>query len=394
MASRLQLRKGTTAQHATFTGALAEVTVDTTKKVVVVHDNATVGGIPMATESSVTTGLANKVDKNANITAGTATKVTYDAKGLVTAGTTLTATDIPVLDTSKLTTGTLGVARGGTGVATITGLVKGNGTSAMTAAVAGTDYVAPSGSITGNADTATKLATVRSLAISGDIIWTVNFDGSANVTAVGTLATITDSGIGTFKKVTTNTKGLVTGTQAVTQSDITSLLGAGSISNTMLANGAVSNLSGTNTGDETTAGIKTKLGITTLSGSNTGDQTITLTGDVTGSGTGSFAATLSNTGVIAGTYKSVTVDAKGRITGGTNPTTISGYGITDAYTKTESDTALGNKQNTLVSGTNIKTINGNSILGYGDLVISGSGGSSNISMALISTQQIKSLGGF
>lgn len=38
---------------------------------------------------------------------------------------------------------------------------------------------------------------------------------------------------------------------------------------------------------------------------------------------------------IAGTYKSVTVDAQGRVTTGTNPTTISGYGITDAYTKAE-----------------------------------------------------------
>ena len=38
---------------------------------------------------------------------------------------------------------------------------------------------------------------------------------------------------------------------------------------------------------------------------------------------------------IAGTYKSVTVDAQGRVAAGTNPTTISGYGITDAYTKAE-----------------------------------------------------------
>lgn len=38
---------------------------------------------------------------------------------------------------------------------------------------------------------------------------------------------------------------------------------------------------------------------------------------------------------IVGTYKSVTVDAQGRVTAGTNPTTISGYGITDAYTKAE-----------------------------------------------------------
>jgi len=40
-------------------------------------------------------------------------------------------------------TGTLGVANGGTGVATLTGLVKGTGTTAMVAAVAGTDYQAP-----------------------------------------------------------------------------------------------------------------------------------------------------------------------------------------------------------------------------------------------------------
>lgn len=59
---------------------------------------------------------------------------------------------------------------------------------------------------------------------------------------------------------------------------------------------------------------------------------VTLTGDVTGSGTGSFAATLSNSGVSAGTYRSVTVDAKGRVTAGSNPTTLAGYGITDAVT--------------------------------------------------------------
>jgi len=66
-----------------------------------------------------------------------------------------------------------------------------------------------------------------------------------------------------------------------------------------------------------------------LSGTNTGDQTITLTGDVTGSGTGSFAATLKNTGT-AGTYgdathiPSVTTDAQGRVTGVTTYTFTSG----------------------------------------------------------------------
>jgi hypothetical protein len=44
-------------------------------------------------------------------------------------------------------TGTLPVANGGTGATTLTGVLKGNGTSAFTAATAGTDYVAPSGAL-------------------------------------------------------------------------------------------------------------------------------------------------------------------------------------------------------------------------------------------------------
>ena len=47
MADQVQIRGGTTAEHAAFTGSVREVTVDTTKKVAVVHDGATPGGIPM-----------------------------------------------------------------------------------------------------------------------------------------------------------------------------------------------------------------------------------------------------------------------------------------------------------------------------------------------------------
>lgn len=46
-------------------------------------------------------------------------------------------------------TGTLAVGDGGTGVTTLTGLVKGNGTSAFSAAVEGTDYLSPSSEIDG-----------------------------------------------------------------------------------------------------------------------------------------------------------------------------------------------------------------------------------------------------
>ena len=54
-----------------------------------------------------------------------------------------------------------------------------------------------------------------------------------------------------------------------------------------------------------------------------------------------------NSGVTAGTYKSVTINALGHVTSGTNPTTLSGYGITNAYTKTEMDATIGNIQTAL-----------------------------------------------
>ena len=52
----LKLRRGTTAQHSTFTGLLGEVTVDTDKDTIVVHDGVTAGGYPLA-KSTDTSGL-------------------------------------------------------------------------------------------------------------------------------------------------------------------------------------------------------------------------------------------------------------------------------------------------------------------------------------------------
>ena len=50
MATELKLRRGNTSQHSTFTGAEAEVTVDTDKETIVVHDGSTAGGFPVARE--------------------------------------------------------------------------------------------------------------------------------------------------------------------------------------------------------------------------------------------------------------------------------------------------------------------------------------------------------
>ena len=48
MPTQIQLRRGSTVQTSTFTGAAGEITVDTDKKIVVVHDGASAGGVPLA----------------------------------------------------------------------------------------------------------------------------------------------------------------------------------------------------------------------------------------------------------------------------------------------------------------------------------------------------------
>ncbi len=66
------------------------------------------------------------------------------------------------------------------------------------------------GALVGNADTATKLAATKTIAITGDLAYTsAGFDGSGNVTGTGTLATVCASP-GTFSSVVVNGKGLVT----------------------------------------------------------------------------------------------------------------------------------------------------------------------------------------
>ena len=53
MAKKLQLRGGTTSEHSSFTGAVRECTVDTTKDTLVVHDGSTAGGHVLAKDDEV-----------------------------------------------------------------------------------------------------------------------------------------------------------------------------------------------------------------------------------------------------------------------------------------------------------------------------------------------------
>ena len=51
MPTQVQFRRGNTAQTAVFTGAVAEITVDTEQKTIVVHDGVTSGGNYLSTKA-------------------------------------------------------------------------------------------------------------------------------------------------------------------------------------------------------------------------------------------------------------------------------------------------------------------------------------------------------
>ncbi len=65
MPKQVKFRRGTTAQHATFTGALGEVTFDTDRKSLVCHDGVTAGGFPVGLDvpKPVPTGRLLWVDQ-------------------------------------------------------------------------------------------------------------------------------------------------------------------------------------------------------------------------------------------------------------------------------------------------------------------------------------------
>ena len=58
MATQVQFRRGTTGQHSAFTGAVGEVTVDTEKKTVCIHDASQIGGFPLLREDFSNSNLA------------------------------------------------------------------------------------------------------------------------------------------------------------------------------------------------------------------------------------------------------------------------------------------------------------------------------------------------
>ena len=96
MSKLLQLRGGTTSEHSSFTGAVREVTVDTTKDTLVVHDGSTAAGFALARESALTTttALANAAlaKSGGALTGALTTNSTIDGVDIATRDGILTST--------------------------------------------------------------------------------------------------------------------------------------------------------------------------------------------------------------------------------------------------------------------------------------------------------------
>ena len=91
MAKLLKLRRGNTSQHGSFTGAEGEVTVDTDKETLVVHNGSTAGGFPVLRATGGSQNLS---------TSGTAATGALTVTGNIAVSGTVDGVDLQTLNTA------------------------------------------------------------------------------------------------------------------------------------------------------------------------------------------------------------------------------------------------------------------------------------------------------
>jgi hypothetical protein len=323
---------------------------------------------------------------------GTVTSVagTGTVSGLTLSGTVTSSGSLTLGGTLSLTSGQVTTALGFTpyDAANPSGYISGITSGDVTTALGFTPYNAtnPSGYTT-NVGTVTSVAALT-LGTSGtDLSSSV---ATGTVTPVITLnvptASSTTRGVLSAADWTTfsnksNTSGTVTSVSVVTANGVSGSVATSTVTPAItLTLGAITPASVAATG--TVSGSN-------LSGTNTGDQTITLTGDVTGSGTGSFATTLATVNASPQTdaFRKVTVNGKGLTTAtsavtssdittslGYTPVNKAGDTMTGALTATGFTGPLTGNASTATTLQTARAINGVSFDGSAPITVTAAAG--------------------
>ena len=165
MTTAVQHRRGTTAEHAVFTGLEGEVTIDTTKDTAVIHDGSLAGGYPLAKESL------------ANVNPGALSAIT---------GSATAADDVFLLyDTSatsmkKITRAELNNAIEADALASVTitgGTINGTSVGASTASSGAFTTLSASGAISAS----TTLNVTGASTLTGGVVGNVTFEQTSGV---------------------------------------------------------------------------------------------------------------------------------------------------------------------------------------------------------------------
>ena len=229
MAKRVQRRRGTTAEHSTFTGADGEITVDTTKDTAIIHDGAQAGGYPLAREDL--SNVTNKVGiQQLNLSDGSAGQVLKtDGSGTLSfttidAGSTAVGGDLTgTVSNAQIGTNKVGIAELNLSDGSAGQVIKtdGSGTLSFTSvssdpAVGGDiSGTASNAQIVANAVTATELASdaVTTVKILNGNVSTAKIADDAVTEAKIAAQTITNASIlpGTIRSQEIE-NGTITGT--------------------------------------------------------------------------------------------------------------------------------------------------------------------------------------